>query len=46
MLSHSVPFFHNTLFGDAAFVGVLFGATALAEAVFPAFRERALPAVA
>ncbi|MGQ0431801.1 MAG: DUF6580 family putative transport protein [Microthrixaceae bacterium] len=37
-------FFHNTLLGDATFVGVLFGAMALAEAGFPALRERALPA--
>lgn len=42
----ALPFFHNTLLGDATFSGVLFGATALAEAGFPVFRERTMPAVA
>jgi hypothetical protein len=42
----ALPFFHNTLLGNVTFVGVLFGATALAEAGFPAFRERALPVAA
>jgi len=42
----ALPFFHNTLLGDATFAGVLFGATALAEAGFPAIRERTLPVVA
>jgi hypothetical protein len=41
-----LPLFHNTLLGDATLVGVLFGATALAEAGFPVLRERSLPAVA
>ena len=40
------PFFHNTLLGDATFVGVLFGAMAFAEAGFPAIRERPLPVAA
>jgi hypothetical protein len=39
----AIPFFHNTLMGDAIYVGVLFGALALAEAGFPAVRERSLP---
>lgn len=42
----ALPFFQNTLLGDAAFVGVLFGATALAEAGFPVLRERTVPVVA
>jgi hypothetical protein len=42
----ALPFFRNTVLGDATFAAVLFGATALAEAGFPALRERALPSVA
>jgi hypothetical protein len=42
----AIPFFQNTLMGDAFFVGVLFGAMALAEVGFPAVRERALPMAA
>jgi hypothetical protein len=35
----ALPFFHNTLLGDAVFVTVLFGAKALAERAWPAIRE-------
>lgn len=42
----ALPFFHNTLLGDATFVGVLFGAMALAEAGFPVIREHPLPVAA
>ena len=34
-----VPFFWNTLAGDAFYVALLFGAMALAEKRFPSFRE-------
>ncbi len=36
-----VPFFWNTLAGDAFYVGILFGSFALAERWFPALREPA-----
>jgi hypothetical protein len=36
----AVPFFQNTLLGDAAFTTALFGALAVAERGFPALRER------
>lgn len=35
----AIPFFHNTLLGDAVFVITLFGGLALAEQGFPAIRE-------
>jgi hypothetical protein len=35
----AIPFFHNTLLGDAVFVTILFGALALVERLFPATRE-------
>ncbi len=42
-----IPFFWNTLAGDAFYVGILFGGFALAERWFPALREPALePALA
>jgi hypothetical protein len=34
-----VPFFWNTLAGDAFYVALLFGAMALAEKRFPSLRE-------
>ena len=37
---NAVPFFRYTLAGDVGFVVVLFGAVWVAEAVFPAVRER------
>src|SRR5260370_38790310 len=37
-----IPFFWNTLAGDAFYVGILFGSFALAERLFPALREPAL----
>jgi hypothetical protein len=40
-----VPFFWNTLVGDAVYAVLLFGGFALAERVFPAFREPAFGAV-
>jgi hypothetical protein len=42
----AVPFFQNTLLGDAVFVAVLFGAMAFAEARFPAIHERPVPITA
>jgi hypothetical protein len=33
-----VPFFWNTLGGDALYAGILFGAFALAEKMLPALR--------
>ncbi|MBY0512344.1 MAG: hypothetical protein K2P78_00345 [Gemmataceae bacterium] len=36
----AVPFFQNTLLGDAVFATGLFGALAVAERGFPALRER------
>src|SRR5580698_9869820 len=36
-----IPFFWNTLAGDAAYAVLFFGAFALAERLFPAFREPA-----
>ncbi len=43
----ALPFFHNTLLGDAVFVTVLFGGLALAERIIPAIREpRAQPVLA
>ncbi len=35
----AIPFFQNTLLGDAVFVTTLFGGLALAERGFPALRE-------
>ncbi len=40
-----IPFFWNTLAGDAVYAALFFGAFALAERLFPAFREPA-PAAA
>ena len=34
-----IPFFRNTLLGDASFVVLLFGGFALAEKYFPILRE-------
>jgi hypothetical protein len=39
-----VPFFWNTLAGDAAYAILFFGTFALAERLFPAFRDSALAA--
>ncbi len=39
-----IPFFWNTLAGDAFYVGTLFGAFALAERLVPVLREPALNA--
>ncbi len=39
-----IPFFWNTLAGDAAYAVLFFGGFALAERLFPAFREPALAA--
>jgi hypothetical protein len=39
-----IPFFWNTLAGDAAYAVLFFGSFALAERLFPAFREPALSA--
>jgi hypothetical protein len=36
----AIPFFQNTLLGDAVFTTVLFGAMAVAEHGFPVFREQ------
>lgn len=38
----AIPFFHNTLLGDAVYVTVLFGGLALAEKGWPVLREREL----
>jgi hypothetical protein len=38
----AIPFFHNTLLGDAVYATVLFGGLALAEKSFPALREPVL----
>lgn len=38
----AVPFFQNTLVGDALYTVVLFGGFALAEKLFPVLRERDL----
>ncbi|MCS7045092.1 MAG: hypothetical protein NZO58_01920 [Gemmataceae bacterium] len=35
----AIPFFHNTLLGDAVFAVALFGALAIAERGFPSVRE-------
>jgi uncharacterized membrane protein (UPF0136 family) len=40
----AIPFFHNTLLGDAMYTTVLFGSLALAEKGLPALREPALTA--
>jgi hypothetical protein len=43
----AIPYFQNTLLGDAVFVGILFGGMAAAERAFPVLREPALgPAAA
>jgi hypothetical protein len=39
-----IPFFWNTLAGDAAYAVLFFGSFALAERLFPAFREPATAA--
>jgi hypothetical protein len=39
-----IPFFWNTLAGDAVYTVLFFGTFALAERLFPAFRELALDA--
>ncbi len=39
----ALPFFRNTLLGDAVFCGLLFGGLALAERGFPRLRERSRP---
>jgi hypothetical protein len=39
-----IPFFWNTLAGDAVYAGLFFGGFALAEHLFPAFHEPALDA--
>jgi hypothetical protein len=36
-----IPFFWNTLAGDAVYAGLFFGGFALVERLFPAFRESA-----
>lgn len=36
----AIPFFHNTLMGDAVYVTVLFGGLALAEKGWPVLRQR------
>jgi hypothetical protein len=38
----AIPFFHNTLVGDAVYTTVFFGGLALAEKGLPALREPAL----
>ena len=38
----AIPFFQNTLVGDALYTAVLFGGFALAERLFPILREPAL----
>src|SRR6266704_4239199 len=38
----AIPFFQNTLVGDALYTAVLFGGFALAEKLFPILRERDL----
>src|SRR5215470_3185154 len=38
----AIPFFQNTLMGDALYTAVLFGGFALAEKWFPVLREREL----
>jgi hypothetical protein len=38
----AIPFFQNTLVGDALYTAVLFGGFALAERLFPILRERDL----
>ncbi len=38
----AIPFFQNTLVGDALYTAVLFGGFALAERLFPVLRERDL----
>ena len=38
----AIPFFHNTLLGDAVYSTALFGGLALAEKGLPALREPAL----
>ena len=39
----AIPFFQNTLLGDAVFATALFGALALAERGFPILREQPAP---
>ena len=39
----AIPYFQNTLLGDAAFVGLLFGGLALAERAFPVLRDMEPP---
>jgi hypothetical protein len=42
----AIPFFHNTLLGDAFYVSVLFGGLALAEKRWPVLRESEFAQVA
>jgi len=42
LLLAAIPFFQNTLVGDALYTAVLFGGFALAEKLFPVLRERDL----
>jgi hypothetical protein len=42
----AIPFFQNTLLGDAVFATALFGGLAVAERGFPVLRERPLPVAA
>ncbi len=42
----AIPFFQNTLLGDAVFAAALFGTLAVAERGFPVLREPAPTAVA
>jgi Family of unknown function (DUF6580) len=41
----AIPFFQNTLLGDALYASVLFGTFAIAEALFPVLREQPQEAV-
>jgi hypothetical protein len=41
----AIPFFHNTLIGDAVFTTAIFGGLAVAEMMVPVFREECQPAV-
>jgi hypothetical protein len=42
----AIPFFHNTLLGDAFYVSVLFGGLAFAEKRWPVLRESEFAQVA
>lgn len=41
----AIPFFQNTLLGDAVYTSVLFGTFAIAETLFPVLREQPREAV-